>query len=91
MKTTSYPAVPSTDHLSAAKRGARRWLLREILGCIMVAALLFIPAGRLDWPMGWALAALYVVWVAVNALLLMPGSPELLAERVTHRFSTHRG
>lgn len=88
MKTTIYPSVPSTDHPSAAKQGARRWLLREILGCIMVAALLFIPAGRLDWSMGWALVALYVVWVAVNALLLMPSSPGLLAERVTHRFST---
>jgi protein-S-isoprenylcysteine O-methyltransferase Ste14 len=90
MKTNMLPSAPSIDHLSATQQGARRWLLREIIGCIMVAALLFVPAGRLDWPMGWALVALYVVWVAVTALLLMPRSPALLAERVTHRFSAKR-
>lgn len=40
--------------------------------------------------MGWALVAIYVVWVAANAVLLMPGSPALLAERVSHRFSEKR-
>ena len=90
MKTNMLPSAPLIDHSPAAQRGARRWLLREILGCIMVTALLFIPAGRLDWPLGWALVALYVVWVTATALLLMPTSPELLAERVTHRFSAKR-
>lgn len=56
----------------------------------MVAALLFGAAGRMDWAMGWALVAIYVVWVAANAVLLMPGSPALLAERVSHRFSEKR-
>lgn len=84
-------STPTTaERVSAAQRGARRWLLREIFGCVMVAALLFVAAGRVDWPMGWALVALYVVWVAANALLLMPRSPGLLAERVTHRFSAKR-
>jgi protein-S-isoprenylcysteine O-methyltransferase Ste14 len=86
----SGPSLAAVDQVSAAKRGARRWLLREIFGCVMVAALLFIAAGRLDWVMGWALVALYVVWVAANAILLMPSSPALLAERVTHRFSEKR-
>lgn len=72
------------------RRGVRRWLAREILGVVMVAALLFLPAGRLDWGMGWALVALYVVWVAANALLLIPASPGLLVERATRRFSAKR-
>lgn len=66
--------------------GVIRWLLREILGCLLVAALLFWVADRLDWGMGWALVGLYVIWVAANALILIPRSPELLVERVTHRF-----
>lgn len=90
MKPNGRASLTSIERASAAKRGARRWLLREIFGCVMVAALLFIPAGRLDWAMGWALVGLYVVWVAANAVLLMPSSPALLAERVTHRFSEKR-
>ena len=37
--------------------------------------------------MGWALVLLYGIWVVANALLLMPRSPTMLAERLTHRFS----
>ena len=81
------PSMTAVDRVSNARSGARRWLLREILGCVIVAAMLFISAGRVDWVMGWALVLLYAVWVAANALLLMPRTPELLAERVNHRFS----
>ena len=65
-----------------------RWLVREILGVLFVAATLFIPAGSLDWIMGWALVAVYATWVAANALILIPRSPELLAERVARRKGT---
>jgi protein-S-isoprenylcysteine O-methyltransferase Ste14 len=87
MKLNMQPSPTGVDRAPDVNRGARRWLRREIFGCVMVAALLFIAAGRVDWAMGWALVALYVVWVAANALLLMSSSPALLAERVTHRFS----
>lgn len=90
MNINMQPSVTTTQQMASAKWGARRWLLREILGCIIVAALLFLSAGCWDWAMGWALVALYGVWVAASALLLMPSSPALLAERVTHRFSEKR-
>ena len=63
------------------QRGVTRWLVREIMGVVIVALTLFIPAGRIDWFWGWAMVALYGVWVAVNAILLIPRNPELLAER----------
>jgi protein-S-isoprenylcysteine O-methyltransferase Ste14 len=87
MKLNMHFSLTAEDGASTAKSGARRWLRREIFGCVLVAALLFLAAGRVDWMMGWALVALYGVWVAANAVLLMPSSPALLAERVTHRFS----
>lgn len=62
-----------------------RWLIREVIGVLMVAAILFIAAGRLDWLMGWAMVAVYAVWVAANAIILIPRYPELLAERATRR------
>lgn len=90
MNMDSQSSLLADDSAVDAKQGAQRWLRREILGCFMVAALLFIAAGGLGWVMGWALVALYCVWVTVNALLLMPNSPAMLAERVTHRFSAKR-
>jgi protein-S-isoprenylcysteine O-methyltransferase Ste14 len=62
-------------------RGVRSWVRREIIGVAMVAVLLFLSAGRLDWVMGWAMVGIYALWVGANALLLIPRNPELLAER----------
>ena len=81
------PPLTAVGRAPDDKRGAWRWLLRETFGCLMVAALLFGSAGSLEWAMGWALVALYVVWVAANALILMPRSPGLLAERARRRTS----
>ena len=67
------------------RRGVIRWLLREVIGVVFVAATLFIPAGRLDWIWGWALVGLYAVWVGANALILIPRDPQLLVERAARR------
>ncbi len=69
----------------AARKGAVRWLVRETLGVAMVAAILMVSAGRWDWAAGWALTAIYAVWVGVTAALIMPRHPALLAERATRR------
>jgi protein-S-isoprenylcysteine O-methyltransferase Ste14 len=68
------------------KRVVIRWLVREILGGTVFAGLaLFIPAGTLNWPMGWALIGVYLTWTAATALLLIPRCPELLIERMARR------
>ena len=67
------------------RRGVMRWLIREVMGVLFVAATLFIPAGRWNWVWGWALVGLYAVWVSANALILIPRSPELLAERAQRK------
>jgi protein-S-isoprenylcysteine O-methyltransferase Ste14 len=67
------------------KRGVVRWLIREAIGVLFVAATLFIPAGRWNWVWGWALVIIYAVWVSANALILIPRSPELLAERAQRK------
>jgi len=58
-----------------------RWLIREIVGTIMVGVILFWSAGNWKWGWGWALVAVYALWVAANAILLIPRHPELIAER----------
>ncbi|MEE9162065.1 MAG: isoprenylcysteine carboxylmethyltransferase family protein, partial [Candidatus Neomarinimicrobiota bacterium] len=59
-----------------------RWLIREYMGAVILAAVLFLAAGRTDWFMGWALVAITFAWVSANALILIPRNPALLAERM---------
>lgn len=47
----------------------------------VLAASLFLSAGRTDWPMAWALVGLYAMGVAINATLLARYNPELIEER----------
>jgi protein-S-isoprenylcysteine O-methyltransferase Ste14 len=73
------------------KRGVTRWLVREIMGgSVFVGLTLFIPAGTLNWPMGWALIGVYLTWTAATALLIIPRCPELLIERTARRKDAKR-
>ena len=81
-------SAEQVERRSETTRGVTRWLVREVMGVLFVVATLFIPAGRLDWVWGWALVAIYAVWVGANALILIPRSPELLVERATRRKGT---
>jgi protein-S-isoprenylcysteine O-methyltransferase Ste14 len=58
------------------------------MGIVMMAAILFLAAGRLDWMMGWALVIITALWVAATALVVIPRNPELLAERVRPKKGT---
>ena len=80
---TSDVSAEGSDRESQTARGVKRWLAREIMGVVFVAATLFIPAGRLDWVMGWALVAIYAAWITALAVILIPRCPELLAERAS--------
>jgi protein-S-isoprenylcysteine O-methyltransferase Ste14 len=89
MKGKPVPLAEPESRSSDVARGVVRWLIRESVGVVFVAATLFLAAGRLDWAMGWALVGLYAVWVGANALLLIPRNPELLAERAVRRRGDH--
>jgi protein-S-isoprenylcysteine O-methyltransferase Ste14 len=78
-------SASQANEQSDIRRGILRWLVREVMGVLLVAATLFIAAGRLDWWQGWALVGIYAVWSAANALILIPRDPELLIERASRR------
>jgi protein-S-isoprenylcysteine O-methyltransferase Ste14 len=69
----------------ATTRTIVRFLVREALGLVMLAAILFLSAGRLDWLMGWALVGIYSLWVCATSVILILRSPELIAERLGPR------
>ncbi|MBA7609551.1 MAG: isoprenylcysteine carboxylmethyltransferase family protein [Calditrichaeota bacterium] len=82
---TNNSSTPEVTHRTVTTLTIVRWLVRETLGVIMVGVVLFLAAGTTDWPMGWALVGVYLVWVCANAMVLIPHSPQLIAERLGPR------
>lgn len=64
------------------KRGVTRWAVRETVGVIMSALILFLCAGRWDWIWGWIAVIILAGWVVATAITVIPKNPALLAERV---------
>ena len=67
---------------SQVKRGVMRWAVRETMGVVMLALLLFLTAGTVNWLAGWAMVIVMAGWVIATAIVVIPRCPELLAERV---------
>ncbi len=57
-----------------------RVLLRLLGFVVILAAILFVAAGRWDWVMGWIFVAMYAS-LTIVAVLAVPLDPELIAER----------
>lgn len=77
MSTTQVRAGMSPE----VKRGVIRWAIRESMGVVMLAVLLFLVAGTLDWAAGWGMVIVMAGWVIGTAAVVLPRYPELLAER----------
>ena len=75
-------SVEQPGHQSETTRNVVRYLVREAMGLLMLAAMLFLPAGRLDWVMGWVLVGIMFLWANTTALVLILRNPELIAERI---------
>ena len=63
------------------KHGVMRWIVRETMGIVMLAVMLFLAAGTLNWIAGWAMVIVMAGWVIATAIVVIPRYPELLAER----------
>jgi protein-S-isoprenylcysteine O-methyltransferase Ste14 len=70
---------------AAQDRVTVRYLIREYLGVVILAAILFGTAGRLNWIWGWALVGLTFTWVTATAAVLLRRNPELMRERLGPR------
>jgi protein-S-isoprenylcysteine O-methyltransferase Ste14 len=70
-----------TREAPAASGGVGRRFAQLAVLVAAQAAVLFAFAGRLDWLWAWAYLGLYVCWLGVNALVLLPHHADLVAER----------
>ncbi len=63
------------------KQGVTRWIVKSIVFLLVMPAVLFVPAGRLEWPMAWILVGMVFGFQSLTALILLPRQPDLIAER----------
>ena len=57
-------------------------ILKFLAGLILVAVLLFLPAGSFAWPQAWLLLGILFVPMFCAGLVMMAKSPELLRKRL---------
>lgn len=72
---------PSLDTPSGAPVGGARAAFSLVLVLGIMAGLLFVPAGRLNWVEAWALLAAYGLFLAAYAWWGLRRDPEQLRER----------
>ena len=68
-------------------------LLAFLLGIFITGAMLFLPAGTLDYPGAWLFMALLFIPVLIMGVVLMAKNPELLRKRLAmkEREKTQQG
>jgi protein-S-isoprenylcysteine O-methyltransferase Ste14 len=63
------------------KRTLLSYLVRFIGLLIILAAILFIPAGRLDWGEAWGFIAVYAVFILIYLFWGLKNDPDQIEER----------
>jgi protein-S-isoprenylcysteine O-methyltransferase Ste14 len=58
-----------------------KWFILAVVFMLVLAAILFLSAGTLDWPMAWVFLAVFFACLLVNGVYLIRRNPGLLAER----------
>jgi protein-S-isoprenylcysteine O-methyltransferase Ste14 len=80
MSTNPSSAEPRGE-TSAANSIALKAVLQFALIVLLQPAALFIAAGRINWPMGWAYVILFVLLTVASRLVLLRKHPDLAVER----------
>jgi protein-S-isoprenylcysteine O-methyltransferase Ste14 len=74
-------SVQQSSAGSDLRAGILRRAVQIGIQLLIIAGVLFISSGRLDWWMAWVYLAIFLIGVVINAAFLMRISPELIAER----------
>ncbi|HUW96190.1 MAG TPA: isoprenylcysteine carboxylmethyltransferase family protein [Anaerolineae bacterium] len=74
-------SLPANEARPAVWRALLKRIVALFAVLLMMDLLLFVPAGRLDWPAAWILTLLYGVFLLVYAVWGTLKAPDLLEER----------
>lgn len=62
-------------------RGIRKRAFQMVFQFLLLAAILFLSSGRLDWWFAWVYLGIFVLGVCANSYVILRTNPELIAER----------
>jgi protein-S-isoprenylcysteine O-methyltransferase Ste14 len=74
------PANRSDGELDVTGEILQR-LIQLGIQALLLASILFLSSGRLDWVWAWVYVATFVAGVGINGIVLCRKNPELIAER----------
>ena len=60
-------------------------IIKFALGVVLIGALIFLPAGTLNYPQGWLLMGILFVPMFIAGLVMMARNPNLLRSRLDAR------
>jgi len=69
------------NSLREHKSGIMRWIIVSIVFLVLLGLSLFLSAGTFQWPAGWGYILMAAGIQLLDAIVLIPISPDLLAER----------
>ncbi len=74
-------SLPATEARPAVWRALLKRIVAVFAVILVMDLLLFVPAGRLDWPAAWILSLLYGAFLLAYAVWGTLRAPDLLKER----------
>jgi protein-S-isoprenylcysteine O-methyltransferase Ste14 len=74
-------AVEPQENGTELSQGIRKRALQIAFQFLLLAAILFLSSGRLDWWFAWAYLGIFVLGVGANSYVVLRTNPELIAER----------
>lgn len=71
----------TTDNRPNTAAGILKRVGTVAIFLVLIAVILFLTAGRLDWTWAWVYLGIYLLTVLINGTIMLRTSPETVAER----------
>jgi len=72
---------PKSSPETETWRGVALWAVKQFIATIFLVLVVYLSAGRMNWMGGQIFFGVWVINLLLSVLILVPNSPELLAER----------
>ena len=81
-------SVQQHESRGTVKTGIKRWVVQMIGSLVIFGVLLFLLAGKINWPAGWVYLAINAFTQLMTAVVLIPRQGSMLNERSKVREGT---
>lgn len=78
---STHESVKQPTNQTDVTRGIMKRAVQLGIQFLILAAILFLSSGRLDWWFAWVYLGIFVLGVGVNSFVILRTNPELIAER----------